>query len=367
MEPAAAPAIELVLEPAVEPVAVPAEQPVAQPVVEQPVVQPVVEPVVQPAQPAQPVAQPQQPFEQQSYSATAGAAPGVPVAAPMGYQPPVAQQAQGGTGALVCGILTIVFAFIMPFIAIILGIVAIVLASKAAGAGKAKTGRICGIVGIVISAVMLALTLVLGIAVYDELSSNDYSSGGSSSSVSEIIGSSGAHSDLSANQQEAENLVTYRFDALANADAAVVAEIAAIVEDGFYEAFEIELADCGVDAEDYARAMLDGLEYEVSTVVVDEAEGTGWVGVDVTYRDIFGVLANFETAITELDDSGEAAGMTESEAMNRIGQLFMESVENAPVEEDANYAIIDLVYENGEWVIDEDSWDFEMDYMFNVI
>ena len=67
--------------------------------------------------------------------------------------------------ALVCGILSIVFCAGTLF-GLILGIVAIVLASsyvKQNGPNtKAKIGKICGIIGSILSALMFILTMFLG-------------------------------------------------------------------------------------------------------------------------------------------------------------------------------------------------------------
>ena len=44
----------------------------------------------------------------------------------------------------------------------------------------------------------------------------------------------------------------------------------------------------------------------------------------------------------------------------------MEVLESVPVEDDFNFAVIDVELVDGEWVIVEDSWEFELDYMFSI-
>lgn len=126
----------------------------------------------------------QQPYDQQQYGQQQ----------PYGYgqqqyaQPPYGQAPYGqapmqpgavpqtnldgkATGALVCGILSIVF-FWSVFLSLVLGIVAIVLGSQVIKAighnSKAKGGKICGIVGVVLSALIVVFTVVLiGVVVKD--------------------------------------------------------------------------------------------------------------------------------------------------------------------------------------------------------
>ncbi|MED4128682.1 hypothetical protein [Shouchella miscanthi] len=57
-----------------------------------------------------------------------------------------------GTGALVFGILSL----LIPYLGLILGIVAVVMASGV-GTGMAKGGKITGIIGIVFNALMVLL------------------------------------------------------------------------------------------------------------------------------------------------------------------------------------------------------------------
>lgn len=150
------------------------------------------------AQPAQPYAQgatpgvpPQQPYQQAApagnpyQQAAPGAAPtGIPTGAPMGapYQQPYQQNpyqpAPGmpsspvkshSTSTLVLGVFAIIFGFISPLVAWILGAVSLHFAKKdrqVFGPDACKAGRICAIVGIVIGIVMWALSMFLLLAGY---------------------------------------------------------------------------------------------------------------------------------------------------------------------------------------------------------
>ena len=133
----------------------------------QPPVQPTVSaPPGSPAQPTQPMPQ----SAQAPGSAPYGQQPGQPFGQqPAGYYQPVPPQSNGkAVGALVCGILAILFSASILF-GIALGIVAIVLAGQAvkqAGRdGKATGGKVCGIVGIVLSVLAFVLYVVIGVGV----------------------------------------------------------------------------------------------------------------------------------------------------------------------------------------------------------
>jgi len=85
---------------------------------------------------------------------------------PGGYRPPNAGASQGlAIGALVCGILSLIF-FCFWFLSVPLGIVAIILAvvakgkiqrGEAGGEGLAKTGMILGIAGLALSLLITVL------------------------------------------------------------------------------------------------------------------------------------------------------------------------------------------------------------------
>ena len=89
-------------------------------------------------------------------------------APPVGYQTPGPAKSQGlAIGALVCGILSLVF-FCFNILSIPLGIVAIILGvvaggkarrGEAGGEGLAKTGMILGIAGIALSLLITVLAM----------------------------------------------------------------------------------------------------------------------------------------------------------------------------------------------------------------
>lgn len=120
-------------------------------------------------------------------------------------QPP--KQSNGmGTGALVCGIVSIVLAltFILAPLGIIVGIVSIVLgamAKKKTPPGKAKVGMVLGIVGSVLSVIILVITVAFA-AYLPQLINN------SSSSVSSVTTSRSSKASSSSTNSSSKSSST---------------------------------------------------------------------------------------------------------------------------------------------------------------
>ena len=155
-----------------------------------------------------------------------------------------------------------------------------------------------------------------------------------------------------------------RMDALKNGDQAMLTEIAEMVEEDFAEATGVTMLDCGIDSMEYARQMLAGFSYTQSLVVADEESG-GFVSYDVTCKDVFDVLDEFNENLTEVENSSEYSTMTQEQAKARVGELFMQAVRDADMEDDA-YFSIDVTYQGGQWEIDQESWESELDYYFGI-
>ncbi|WP_172135638.1 hypothetical protein [Adlercreutzia sp. ZJ473] len=313
--------------------------------------------------------QPYQPYQQ-----PAGAVPpyGQPPAGPQPYGQPypgAAAPASAGkaTGALVCGILAILLASsVVP--SIILGIVAIVLAGsylKSGGtAGTAKAGRICGVLGIVFSVIaVVSYFAFFGMAV-SQMAADEIGSGSGLVSSSEASSDDVAGSDYTEDEKAAIDLVSAELEKIKTGDEAMLASIAAIVQEDFVEGTGLTMAQCGIDPMEYARAMTQGFDYEVSMYVVDRSS-EGFVAFDVTCRDVFDVLNRFNALLSDFKASGEASSMTQEQGYARIGELFMQAVNEADMEQDG-YFSVDVEYKNGKWVMDQDEWEDELDYFFGL-
>lgn len=365
------------------------KQPAADPYAQQPFA----------AQPQQPTPdagyQPQQPYGNPVYQQPVG---GAPTAPPPGYVPG-SQPAYGysgsyqppantgkATGALICGIAAIAICLLVPFIGapigIVLGIVAIVLGGsfiKQNGPfGRAKAGRICGIVGLVLSILSLVLVIIagvfaaiVGVNLYDDLSSSgvieiiegyDYTD----NFIEEEPYVPFAERLLTSEEQAAVDRVSAEFDALIADDAAIIANIGVIAEEGFYEATGLTFEQCGIDSTEYALAITDGLTYLVDEVDL-YGDGTGYVGVSISCKDIYDIYEDYYEELAELASAPGAEGMSDEEYNQRAGQILMTEIHEAEVEEACNWAIIDIEGSGSEWDINQETWNFEMDYMFSLV
>lgn len=357
---------------------------------QQPVAQPQgfgAQPQAQPQQPfASQPAQPQQPFASQSGQPQGFG--GQPATPPPGYVPN-AQPAYGAavkppantgkaTGALVCGIAAIAICFLVPIIGapvgLILGIVAIVLGGsfiKQFGPfGRAKAGRICGIIGVVLSTLSLvlaiAVTVFAAVVGYNliedaDIYFDDYA-------IVDIYTEEPAMAplDQAAAERAVTEAVSAQFDLLAEGEVGMLALVGDVANQGFNEATGLTLEDCGVNPEDYAAAITEGLKYTVNEISFYDS-ASGYAGVYVTCKDIFEVYNIFYEDMDAFSASAEAQAMTDDEFNARVGEILMAAIDKAPITQDVNWAIIDVELIDGEWSINQETWEFEMDYMFSLV
>ena len=371
--------------------------------------------VVQPQQPfGEAFAQPQQPWGGSqggpTYQQPMGGQPATPPAgyaeSPFtygtagSYQPPA--NTGKATAALVLGIAAIVVCFVLPIVGaplgIILGIVAIVMGGsyiKVNGPfGRAKAGRICGIVGLVLSVLSLLLALalvalfgVMGASLYDEFSSTgvieevwpeyddaydydyDYDFNFDPAPEPDYSYSfEAAPLDLSALSEEERSvveLVESEFNMLAEGEAGMLDSVGAIAGEGFLEATGLGFAECGIDPLEYAGAITQGMSFVVEEVYLEG--DTGYVGVNVTCKDIYDVHEDVYEDLSELASAPGAEGMSDEEYNQHAGQILMAAVRDAELVPGCNWAIIDVERVGGEWTINQETWDFEMDYMFSLV
>lgn len=312
----------------------------------------------QPPQPQQPgTQQPPQPTQPIGFNSQ-GAYPPPPT-------PPVYAQKSSGKaiGALVCGILAILFSA-LPLLGIILGIVAIVLASKAAKQigrdGKATAGKVCGIVGIVFSVlafIFWGMISCAAIAAYNDAGNVSYSYNQDDGSVS------GSFEVLGADEQAAQDAAVAELDKLASQDDATVQYLATELDEGFTEQLGMSHTELGIDPADLARWLLTDFSYTPDGVYVDEATGTATMYADVEMRDSYAFMLNFYGKVEELESSEEIKGMSVDEAKARIGELYYEAMDETS-DMTTYYTAIDLVNKDGQWVVDQDEWEDELDSMF---
>lgn len=235
-------------------------------------------------------------------------------------------------------------------------------------AKKSNTGIIVGgIVGVLLVAVALILVLVVipglsepsastGDVTYDEPMDDPADEPAPSYSDEEVPDDSDEQATLAAQAE---------LDKLQNADPEALALVGAIVNEGFENQTDETLEACGVDPEEYARIMLDGFSYTIDDVYVYESIGEATVYATVTCRDVFDLIDNYNYMLEAYMDSDDFAHTTYEEDCQRMGMIFIEAAQSADMN-DGYQMTIDLVYENGSWVVDEDAWESELDWLFDV-
>lgn len=372
----------------------PAPQP-TQPVVPQPAApQPAPEPASQPAVPAQPTPQPTQPTPQLAPAPQpADAAPTtqpIPQPAPAGFayqagasqaqQPGTPQPQQPGayvpqpprsavgakpqgTAALVMGILSIPLGMFSPLIGVVLGVLAIVFASKAVKAtgknGKTSGGKICGIVGIVVSVISFIVALVVGVGAMTAILDD---SGSSSSSLSSSLYTE----DMTADEQACYDLGIQELEALAGQDDAMVQKIAVKLDEGFTEDLGVTHEEIGSSAQDLALWMLTDFSYVPDGVYVSEEDGTATMYADIELRDSYAFMNNFYDEADAYFSTPEGEALGSAAAAAKIGEFYNDAMAET-TDMTTYYAAIDFIQQSdGSWVIDESAWEDEIDWMFNI-
>lgn len=168
---------------------------------------------------------------------------------------------------------------------------------------------------------------------------------------------------------DAETLVTAaaeaELDKLKNADPEALALVGDIVNEGFENQTDETLETCGVDPEEYARIMLEDFSYTIDDVYVYESIDEATVYATVTCRDVFELIDNYNYMLEAYVNSEDYQYTSYEEDCQRMGMIFIEAAESAGM--NGGYQMtIDLTYENGSWVVDEDQWESELDWLFDV-
>lgn len=378
-----------------------------QPVQPQPSPQPQQPQPVQPAQPygfqpdqgqPQQPAQPQQPWHAngaqpqpaQPYTQPYASQPGQPYApqpsqpyAPQPGQPYMPQQPRSegkAIAALVCGILSIVFCAGTLF-GLILGIVAIVLASsyvKQNGPNtKAKIGKICGIIGSILSALAFVFTMFVGCSLLAAVGGASIADSTSSSSASSTYDDSASDSSSDAPSSESwaadaetEEAIKQdlepRLDAWVNQTSEGLAEIAQMSDEEFQASTGFQLSDIGINPEEYAAWQLEGVTYVVEGVYVQD---DGSIEVGVGFQSIGGLP--FQTAYEYLVQEYIEGGGDRNDTQ-KLHDLFLEAQDMVYNNEVPGGVLVGYQYAvfyynqtgDGSWQLDTERWRYEMENLF---
>lgn len=184
----------------------------------------------------------------------------------------------------------------------------------------------------------------------------------------EETGEAEAEADGAADSEQAvRDAVAERLDAFKNGDAAAIDEVAGIIDGGWAQLMDgPTFTACGGDPDEYARIMLDGFDYTIGGIAIDPASGTATVELFANVRDVFQVIDGFETMVDEYRASDEYATSTLEEDNQRYAEILIEAAGNAGYS--SRYAFtLTLTEADGAWTLDEDAWDTEIDWLFNIV
>lgn len=268
--------------------------------------------------------------------------------------------------ALVVGIVAFAVCVVSPALGIVAGAVAIWLAGsrRKAGdkAGFALTARICGIVAIVFSIIAVFMALAAGSASLSALLGDAVDEARLGSQASFSMEDGAVSSD---DEWKAVEAVAPRFERLKTGDEQMAAQVGSVVDAGFTQLTGFSLRDCGIDPAEYGAAAMEGFSYEIVLVSAYSGSDDGFVSADVTAKDAFDIFNAFSDSLGDYADSSECASASEDERRAKVGELLMEAVRQAPLYPDS-YCSVDVRHEGDAWVVDEDSWNSEMDYLFGI-
>ena len=323
-------------------------------------------------------AAPQQPTaaqQQADYAQVATDAPSQPQAAaqqpanPTNQQPTAPTNLDGkATGALVCGILSIVFAWtVVP--SIILGIVAIVMAGSAikqmGASSKATGGRVCGIIGLVLSILIIVFTALLVVGIVQA------SSDGSLDQLEKQYGISTATStSTSSSQVETADQIGVReatsnaMDQVKNLSASDIQTLASEIDKEFSTTSGTTLASMGVSSTDMATWMTSGMTYSVDQVTVFDSTTAG-ATVSASTRDMDAFATEFNDEIAAYGDSDayKNAASTD-EVYQQLGSILKTSMSKTGMSE--KNVNVSLTKTNGAWTVDSDQMDAIIESIYSI-
>lgn len=292
--------------------------------------------------------------------------------------------------ALVCGILALVFCG--SVISIVLGLVAISLAGKAAKQvgkdAKATGGKICGVVGIALSVVMLVASVflaVLSFNIFEEESLESLASAGAEF-ISEELGvtngpdasgpdsvGSGAwesgsaigSASESADEAAAKTAVEDVLSAFLPAWGAAAEATAFALDEGFSENNGLRLAELGVEPEAFSEWLFVGYVVEDAFIYSDGV--AGWVDATVTMRNLYEFSYLLEDKVDAFAETAEYARIANDETAltAKVGELFRSAMDETEETTDV-YLMFDVVKNNGVWEVDPESLGNELEYLLDI-
>lgn len=160
-------------------------------------------------------------------------------------------------------------------------------------------------------------------------------------------------------EQEATSLL----DEMKGLDDDFVVHLAAFLDEGFLQATGYHHADLGLDPRDVARWLLDGFDYDITDVSLAGNEGS--ISLAITHRDGSALLSDFYDRAYDFFSSPESAGLDETAARARMGELYRASMDATTAKEDVD-AHLDFTRENGRWRVDDSEFDDMKERLFGI-
>ena len=88
-----------------------------------------------------------------------------------------------------------------------------------------------------------------------------------------------------------------------------------------------DLKQLGLDSTEYAKAYLDGFEYKIGDITVNEDKGKATAEVTVTCKSMSDIVSDFTAKY--VSEAETLATASEEEATKRAGELLMETTKSA--------------------------------------
>lgn len=258
------------------------------------------------------------------------------------------------TGAMVCGILSILTSGTV-LISIALAVVAIVLAGSVLRAGtnsKAKAGKICGIIGIVLSVISLLLYVLMTIglisygtqvAQYDYTSSNTNTYSPSSPSSSQ---------DLSeADKQAITDAVNEDLDL---STGSVFHAEASYLETGFLSALGLTANQLGWEENDFGNWAFSNFDYKITDIKrsPDDPDKVV-VSLDITSHDWKEFTRLAESKVNNASDMSSSYGSID-EYYVAVGMALKEAMAETPAKT-VSTTLDAFSYGQGNWEVSTSS------------
>lgn len=159
-----------------------------------------------------------------------------------------------------------------------------------------------------------------------------------------LAGGCGGPSD----EQQIREGITQAFDEIANGESEARQQMVDTMSaDG-------SLADLGVDPQELSDALFDGFDYKIGNIEVDAEQGTATAEVTLTSKTIAGVVDGLKQGIIDVLGSGDISTMTQDEINTEVGDMLVEALDKAPVEEQ-EISLPCSRTDEGAWTLDEDA------------